>query len=684
MPPAGLPGGRQILPIDRDNLFRKAEGCDHDTINFRPMNIKKLELLKTPFERAYENLKNFLEKDSVLPDNIKQFILNQEFFKKNPPYYLYYPHLFCNVSPENANFLERLSIAGFLLYQSTLINDNIFDKSALNAWDFRVAGTLQEEAMRILFNLFGDDPVFWKKWEVRKEEYYEGFKLDKSLTTLNSFEDYVRLCDLKSSIGKVAIDCICHKMGQTEAYTSLYVSHNYFYVAFQILDDIADVEEDLTAGQFNMAYYELGKDLANRGIDISEIGMSELKKYLHVTGVSNQLRRTALGYLSQAEKIALELNLPLWASEIQRLNNTIIAHIANTEGYIKYISRPKTGKKANPNGTKEKAIRFIETSQLSDGSWNDFFNSSGVSDTWATAFVLYFLSQQKVGPNIPKHSLSKATSFLAGLNGNWGYHKQWIRDCDSTNFTLLALLSNDADGLDQHIFNWVGLQLMSGAFSTFTDYDLLVSSLNQKDLLGVKGWMVEHACVSSVAFLLLCRLNRYQKEKQKLYEWLLRQRDEKGLFNAYWWTSPLYSTAFILKGLLVDRREGSAWLIDEIVAALLREQDHDGSFGDSFVKQSPFYTGLILDALCESDRLVKQHSEAIARGVKWLRDNQQDDGGWEPSYAMRMPHPENLQPNDTPQWPVATMGTQIRADDYSRMFSTTVCLSAICKYGTGN
>ncbi len=240
---------------------------------------------------------------------------------------------------------------------------------------------------------------------------------------------------------------------------------------------------------------------------------------------------------------------------------------------------------------------------------------------------------------------------------------------------------NGGTNLEAYLYAWVKLQKESGGFSTYSNPHILISSLNQKDVTSANGWLSEHVCVSSVAYFLLCKSGLYPDKKHKLFNWLLSQRNNNGLFNSYWWTSDIYSSVFILKALLLDQKdESNIVLIKEIVLSLIKKQNGNGSFGDSFINESPFYTGLIIEALCENKNIFRNHYQVIKKGIHWLINNQQNDGSWASSYAMRIPHPNNVSPDDIHDWPISTLGTQIRSVDYNRLFSTTVALSAICKY----
>ena len=645
-----------------------------------PMKIKKIENLNSPFDKVFQYLLSYLKNESLLPDEIKTIIRDESFFSVNPTYYMYYPYLFCLESLATKEFLMKLSVAGFLLYRSTLIQDDILDKKEGRGDSAIIANELQKEAIKILVTLFDKGSVFWQNWEQRKKEYFKGYKLDKSLIDLETFDEFVELCDYKSSIGKVAIDCIEAKFPNSMQFNKLYKSHQYFYVAFQILDDIEDINEDRQNKQFNIAYHELDCELKKREIFIADVEEENLKKYLHLTGVSNHLRKKALYYLNKAESIANDYGLKQWSSEIQKLHNTVISHILNTDGYIKYISKELSSPISNSIITVERAIKYIETNQNDDGSWNEILNSSGVSDVWATGFILYFISQKDVRKKIQPLCRKKATEFIEKQDGNWGYNLSWINDCDSSNFSLLGLHFNNKN-IKRYIPEILKYQLASGGFITYNDIHALLSSLNQKEITSASGWTREHICVSSVAYYLLALLGSFPSEEKKVLNWITKQRNKKNkLADAYWWTSNIYNLVFILKGLL-ENREKNMSLIDEIVNELLQQQNANGSFGDLYVAQSPFYTGLVIDVLCDCSFIISEKLQpSIKKGIDWLVANQNEDGSWNPSYALRIPHPENIYPDNSQSWDISSFGTQIRAEDYNRLFSSVVALAAIRKH----
>jgi squalene cyclase len=95
--------------------------------------------------------------------------------------------------------------------------------------------------------------------------------------------------------------------------------------------------------------------------------------------------------------------------------------------------------------------------------------------------------------------------------------------------------------------------------------------------------------------------NSSAKVFDSLFNWLVRNCDSKGLIKSYWWTSGIYSTSFLIKGLL---KKDAYWdLTYKLCDSVCAEQNDCGSFGDAILENSPFYTGLVVDALCENKTL---------------------------------------------------------------------------------
>ncbi len=202
----------------------------------------------------------FLEYVEKLPFNsrLKDIIADVNFIQANPSFYLNYPKLFLLTNDDADFHIEKLCLAGYLFYQSTLFLDAVIDNNDNHR--LAVAMICQEEAIKLLTSIFGLNSRYWHLWNVRRDEYLKAIHIEKTyLKRANevTIEEYGNLADFKSAFGKAAIDAlyVLDDKIDNNIYRCLLNSHKYFSIAFQINDDVLDFKEDFKNGQFNWAVY---------------------------------------------------------------------------------------------------------------------------------------------------------------------------------------------------------------------------------------------------------------------------------------------------------------------------------------------------------------------------------------------------------------------------------------------
>ncbi|MDF0706526.1 hypothetical protein PY091_04800 [Muricauda sp. 81s02] len=214
--------------------------------------------------------------------------------------------------------------------------DDIFDnkKETSNFNVFLTINICQEETVKILSTFFETDSEFWDIWGKRKFEYVKAYKLDKQSHNISSFAEYEVLCDYKSSFGKIAIDALFVLTGKhyRNEYQNVLKSHKDFYVAFQILDDVSDYEEDYINQQFNISKNHLEK----RVDDIESYSLGDQKKLLYLEGVAEELYLKAYEHIIRAFEFVRDYKAPRWKDELQRMQNTITINNLNINGYIRF------------------------------------------------------------------------------------------------------------------------------------------------------------------------------------------------------------------------------------------------------------------------------------------------------------------------------------------------------------
>jgi squalene cyclase len=324
----------------------------------------------------------------------------------------------------------------------------------------------------------------------------------------------------------------------------------------------------------------------------------------------------------------------------------------------------------------ERAKKFIYSKQNTDGSWEDFVNNAGVSNIWSTGYILINISDLQSGYDTD--SIHKACQFLKNNKQGitWGYNTNWINDTDSTTYSLLGLSLNGYDVSSEHEI-WLTYQKQNGGFSTYFDPDQISKALKSQ-FPNIEGWTKEHICVSAFAYYYLCKTKKSNEIKNTLWSFLEKSINVKGLWDSYWWTSPIYSTCFILQGLSMDHENSKKLKLKKTLTSLKEIQSNDGSFSDNFSSASFFFTALATLAMCSSRDSIVDNNKEILNAVKWLIDHQYIDGSFDSTYSLQIPLPDNTEPQKTKEWTKdQNNSTNVLTYDYSRLFTTSTVLKAL-------
>jgi hypothetical protein len=614
--------------------------------------------------RCLMQIQEFVNKQS-LDVRFRESILDKAFINLNPNYYHSYPYLFSEAFQVSNSDLSKLNIAGFMIFKHVMLTDKLLDEGKHSPENYMIASAYKEEGVKILSRLFPEESIFWELWTTRKQEYKIAFEKDKSLKEI-SINDFEMLADYKSAFGKVAIDSLHILSGNKNAqlYEDLLYSHKLFSSGVQLVDDIMDIREDLANGQFNMAFLMLKSELRIRNLNPDFFSHEDLAKQLYIFGIADRLFDKALEYYTQAEKIAVKYQLDYWLSAIcERYNDCLMKKI-DAFAYGEYAKRIVKKGAARSTSPIDKAAEYIESSQKRKGNWYDFYNGAGLSDNWATAFILTNIARSGVRQYVSDSVINRGFEFL---NQNpdqlWGYNRYWIADADSTTFALLANLQTGISLDTVLVKKWLKYQQRNGGFSTYNSMTAVIASLNSDEITDVSGWVQSHVCVSAAAYFLLLQVDPMSDNLRKLEGFLLENVNKASLWDAYWWTSPIYSTYFMIKSLPYCRNKEMQTKILKAMDKLFDLQNEDMAY----CQQSAYYISA---------------KTQIDKALTWLHSTQNVDGSWSGEPVMRMPAPEIINPAQVSSWPVDTRGSNIRVVDFNRLFATSTALAALATYGS--
>lgn len=601
----------------------------------------------------------------------KEILLDKKLSENNPIYYQHYPSLFSDSFSIKKNELEMLNIAGYLYYLATLFTDSLIDEHDLSK--FPIISICQEESIKILTSIYSLENYFWTLWNNRKNEYFEAVIIEKRISKkeLVSIEDYEILADQKSAFGKVAIDCLFSIDKKNPViYDRLLLSHKYFSTAFQINDDIQDFKEDLKKGQFNWAVYLLEKE------NITSNDPLILEKYLYIRGVSKKMYLLGIDYCNKSLNIIEDIEIPNWKRVLSDTKKTFITAISEIDNYLEVLTSEinLSKDKKNQNNIKtaiKSACDFIKLKQNKKGSWHEYINQGGVSNIWATAFIVSKLSEFQPLRQLLDEEIKKAMLFIEqnSISGLWGYNKTWITDSDSTNLVFLSYSFNNKKIENSLLIKWYKFQGTNGGFSTYSDEKELIKSLDDDNITNTKGWLSVHNCVSAVSMYFLAIHDIENKRFLDLKEYF-----ESILVSniySYWWSSEIYTLYYLAKTYhFINEIEK----FNTIVNKIKLNQNLNGSFSDKY-GENMFYTGLALEILL----LHETKSLEIDRTINFLITNQYTDGSWDNSNALQVPNSGDVVPENI-NFPIATYGMNVRAKEFNRLFSTTAILQSLSIY----
>lgn len=150
---------------------------------------------------------------------------------------------------------------------------------------------------------------------------------------------------------------------------------------------------------------------------------------------------------------------------------------------------------------------------------------------------------------------------------------------------------------------------------------------------------------------------------------------ENEKINSYWWTSNIYTYYYLSKAYSVLGQQKQIKIIQDRVNLILKEKDYfQDMYGDNF-----FYSGMVLEILL-LDR--EKYAFEIEKLIRYLIENQFDDGSWDNSNALKIPNPSKTSV-DKEYLEIASHGTSVRAKEFNRLFTTCCIMKSLMEYDKG-
>lgn len=184
-----------------------------------------------------------------------------------------------------------------------------------------------------------------------------------------------------------------------------------------------------------------------------------------------------------------------------------------------------------------RAVEFVLAAQGANGAWTDWDLPPGPAPEWTTADVGWRLSAvSDTHRAVLAEPLERAADWLLARpvsRAGWGYNRAVDGDADSTAQALLFLSAIDLPGPPE-AYAFLGRhQQPDGGFATYLP-DPLIGS-----------WGRSHAEIAPVALLALLTApgGLSAAALTRGLAWVCGARRDDGLWNSFWWSTPLVATS---------------------------------------------------------------------------------------------------------------------------------------------
>jgi hypothetical protein len=302
----------------------------------------------------------------------------------------------------------------------------------------------------------------------------------------------------------------------------------------------------------------------------------------------------------------------------------------------------------------DKGTEFLLQQQALSGAWMDFLAKRGVSDSWVTAYVGECILQVFPRSVASKRdmALNRACEWLRGVmrpDGGWGYNDNCPADSDSTAHSVLFLHGCGWSVPDVCYKRLLEFQKEDGGFATYERHNVKHS------------WGISHADVSPVVLRSLrTRLPPNHSAIQRGYEYVLSQLRQNGLWQSFWWLTPLYST---LVNVRLLEEAGISYDKARVWQAVLEY----GALAEMPLPGDAFQTALMGEILAI---LVPGSPQGIQIGCA-LVEFQLSDGSWDTSAMLRITNRRQVEP-----WMDRGCGGIVTSDQ-RRIFTTATVLRCL-------
>ncbi len=304
----------------------------------------------------------------------------------------------------------------------------------------------------------------------------------------------------------------------------------------------------------------------------------------------------------------------------------------------------------------------IEDPGVPDYSEPTFRMQPAISPVWDTAYALFALSEAGLSKQDPR--LLKAADWMLAKEvrqkGDWAmkvrntapggwyfeFNNEFYPDVDDSAMVLLALdrVNNPRERyqheVSQRAIDWIfAMQCKNGGWASFDkDNTKMIfqyipfadhNAMLDPPTVDITGRVLE--------MLAAYGYTRKDKRVEKAIQFILREQESDGSWFGRWGVNYLYGTFLVLRGLEAMGIDNHEPQIQQAAEWVRMVQNSDGGWGETcgsydypetrgIGPSTPSQTAwALLGLLAAGDT----RSDSVAKGVRWLLEQQKQDGSWD-------------------------------------------------------
>ncbi len=568
------------------------------------------------------------------------------------------------------DFLNKLSLASNYYFYSISIIDTILDekKDKLNQNSLLLSFVLREKSLRIMYNLFPTDNIFWKYFDKYYSEYIQAITFEinfkKELKNNYSIKKIEKIYSGKGAFLKAATTAMAIKNENIPLIKPLEKSIDYYLIALGFYDDVNDWKQDWKNHQFN---HLIENVLITGKLKRSDINNEkELGKYIFFSGEAITSLKFAISYYKKAiitvkdvscefwknsliekiktcklliEDIQLIINKELLRTGIVHLKNKKDLQICENDFSIILKANKKTFKLALYHLIRQWNNGFIDACVYTYFSENDKFlfkKRFYTGDVFQRAIILDILYD--INPLINNKLtpiLIEEINYLQkqiSENGWWNYYHDMeyhACDIDTTSQVLQCLIKTNNPILAKTkksielFINWnknkngkIGTWFIPPTAECTEKQILQKNFFKQYINLNIDKSNDIEVIANFLYTLHIFEPLKYKHFIQKGLDILEKEQNRNGSWNTSWYWGNLYGIYVCHRAFSNIRPKSES--IKYAIEFIYNTQNKDGGWGWKIGISDPLNTAFALIVLMSAN---KNNIVAINRGVNYLHSS---------------------------------------------------------------